>query len=193
MNIFKRARYCAVLVVGLGALEGNIAFADEIRVGLALHDETVLQDRDSVESSGAISVEYIMDSPDWMKKWTLGARPIAYGALNLSGKTNHAGVGLNWRARFLDGLYAEFGTGLSIHDGELTEVNALSITGENDGLENIYGSRVLFRHQIALGYEINEQWNADIFLDHLSHGQILTNNPRNDGLENVGIRIGRKF
>jgi len=56
-----------------------------------------------------------------------------------------------------------------------------------------YGSRVLFRQQLALGYRWNETWSTQLFVEHLSHGKILVRGRPNEGLDNVGFRASYHF
>lgn len=179
------------------------AYGGEVRVGVSTHDVNVLNTRRQIENSTAVSGEYIFETPKWLE-WAASANPYVYGTLNLNGKTDHGGVGLNWR-QSVGKFYAEFGTGLSAHDGTVRIVGDVDLSLPQPELdiainrffdrfdnELEFGSRVLFRNQVALGYEINDQWGADIYYEHLSHAQIL-GGPQNDGLDNVGVRVSRKF
>jgi len=56
-----------------------------------------------------------------------------------------------------------------------------------------FGSRVLFRQQIAFGYRWTDKWSSHIFAEHLSHGNILVSGKPNEGLDTVGIRFSRHF
>ena len=54
------------------------------------------------------------------------------------------------------------------------------------------GSDDLFRTSLALTYDFNEDWAAQLMYEHYSHGQILGNG-RNQGMDNIGIRIAYTF
>jgi len=184
--------------------------ADEIRVGAMSHDVTldfVVDYRPKLEDGLVLSLEYIWDQPHWLA-WAGNARPYVYGAANLAGDTNHGGAGLNFQKNFASRYYVEYEVGLSVHDGttkiELIsdeEFDALSITDRRAYLDNYFsrldseiefGSPVLIRNQFALGYRFNETWSADVSWEHLSHG-LLFDEDRNDGLDNFGLRVSRKF
>lgn len=179
------------------------ASADEVRLGIVLHDQNVLNKRPQKENGPALSGEYIFETPEWLE-WAASANPYVYGTLNLEGNTNHGGFGLNWR-QHVGKFYAEIGAGLSIHDGALEIFGDIDFTLPEDQVrasiqqilarrraEHQFGSRVLFRNQIALGYKIDKNWGADVFYEHLSHGGVLSDG-RNDGLDSTGLRLSRKF
>ena len=55
-----------------------------------------------------------------------------------------------------------------------------------------YGSRILLREQLTLGYRLDEKWALEGYFEHVSHGNIWTDGP-NDGSDAAGFRINRKF
>lgn len=193
-----------VALFGLMAMP-SLAQADEIRLGVMAHDVDVFTGHSYIkENSAAVSAEYIFDTPKWLD-WAWKARPYIYGTANLGGHTHHGGAGLNWQVGFLGKFYGEFETGLSVHSG----TNSISfpvLSGVTDAqrLANIhdyfyqtrteieFGSTVLFRNQLAIGYRFNDIWSADVSYEHLSHGGLF-NATNNDGVDSVGLRVSRKF
>lgn len=196
-----------ILLLGLASFAHN-SNADEVRVGVMIHDVDIpeITHRRIKERSTSVTAEYIFDAPKWLD-WT-GARPYIYGSANLGGNTHHGGVGLNWRGHFTEKFYAEFGGGLSVHSGTnkvdfpsaatlqpLTINERLALFEDvffRDDNEIQFGSTVLFRAQLALGYDINDTWSADVVYEHLSNGRVFSST-RNDGLDSVGFRLSRKF
>lgn len=186
------------------------AQANEIRVGIMMHDVDIpeITKRRIKERSASLTGEYIFDSPRWLK-WAGGARPYIYGSANLSGKTSHAGAGLNWRTNLGSKFYAEMGGGRSLHNGtiqirfltfeEYLALNTEQRQAQNSQLQHRrntelqFGSTTLIRGQIALGYKINDVWGADIVYEHLSNGGVFGKKHVNDGLDSVGLRLSRKF
>lgn len=193
-----------VTLFGLMAMP-NLAQADEIRLGVMAHDVDVFTGHSYIkEDSTAISVEYIFDTPKWLD-WAWKARPYVYGTANLGGHTNHGGAGLNWQVEFFDKFFGEFETGLSVHSGTNSiPLSILSGVTDAQRLANIhdyfyrgrteieFGSTVLLRNQIAIGYRFNDVWSADVSYEHLSHGGVF-NSTNNDGVDSVGLRVSRKF
>ncbi|GLQ19934.1 acyloxyacyl hydrolase [Algimonas porphyrae] len=55
-----------------------------------------------------------------------------------------------------------------------------------------FGSRVLFRNAFALGVRFNDTWAGEAFVEHLSHGKILSSGP-NEGLDAYGFRLAYRF
>ena len=203
---YTRVLLCGVVMT----VAVSSASADEIRVGAMSHDVTlnfINEDRQKLEDGLVLSLEYIWDQPQWLG-WAGNARPYVYGALNLAGDTNHGGAGLNFQKDFAGRFYGEYEVGLSIHDGTTKieiigdeEFTALSFPERRAYIDNFFarreneiefGSPVLIRNQFALGYRFNETWSADISWEHLSHGRLFDDD-RNDGLDNFGLRVSRKF
>jgi len=201
----------------------NLASAqiDEIRLGTNIHDIdwTGFGSGEDKERSIALNGEVVFESPDALS-WALSPRPYLGATLNLEGETSHGGGGLTWRQSFGENFYFDFSFGLAIHNGTLdtqasdlvlrvfedpsivptlTDVELAQFDIDIDDFrarqnsEIDFGSRVLFREQIALGYRWSEDWSAQIFVEHLSNGNILAPNAPNEGLDTLGFRIARHF
>lgn len=181
--------------------------ANEVWVGVLKHDVTFVGEAVGLGAAGVEKGYNVhvgvrserMDSVRWL------ARPYVYGfaAVNTSGDTSYGGVGLGWKFDVAGpgGLYIRPGIGLAIHDGE-TELPDFRIPGlsqaeiqrrvalRDQKIE--FGARVLFQPEFSVGYQLNEKTAAELSYVHLSHGQILGHG-KNQGLDEVGIRIARKF
>ena len=193
-TLFCAAAAAAILIAPAAAS------ADEIRLGAVAHDIDGLDAGVSGKESGsAINVEYMWDRFDG-PNWLLSPHPYIGGNIHLEGKTSFGGAGLNWRANFTDSFYVDFGFGLVVHDGEKEipdaepglspEENARRIRENSENIE--FGSRILFREQLALGVRTTPTWSGEVFYEHLSHGNILSDGA-NEGLDNVGVRVARRF
>lgn len=200
---------CAAVLTGLAFTPASNA--DEFRVGVMAHDVEIagLGGVREKERSEAITAEYIWDTPQWLD-WAWGAKPYVYGSGNLAGNTSHAGAGVNWRGNFLESFYAEWGFGLSVHNGEIRVPNPADAIVDLAGSSNAeiraeierrfarkrdtieFGSRALFRNQFVIGYELSDDWAAEIVYEHLSNGRVI-GGPENEGLDNVGLRVARRF
>lgn len=173
------------------------------------------------ENSVAISGEILFEEPEFLK-WALSPQPYIGGTLNLEGKTSFGGAGLLWRQTVGKKLYGDFALGLVAHNGTKTieisdEFRALldqingaqtiddippELLAELDAETNEFferfdneiefGSRVLFRLQGAIGLNINEDWAGEVYIEHLSNGDLFSKT-RNDGVNNLGFRVARKF
>ena len=185
----------------------------EVRAGIGAHDLRVLSDQTVKEDSGVINGEIIFEEPEFLK-WALSPQPYIGGQLNLGGGTSYGGAGLLWRQNFGKKFYGDFSFGVVIHDGTLeadlptidindfesveaflADPQAQAILNERsfrllNTLE--YGSRILLREQLTLGYRLDEKWALEGYFEHVSHGNIWTDGP-NDGSDSAGFRINRKF
>ncbi len=193
----------------------------EVRLGANFHDIdwTGAGSGSDKERSGAINGEVVFEEPEFLK-WALSPQPYIGGALNLGGETSYGGGGLLWRQTFAKNLYIDVSLGLVIHDGTI-EVKPSAIVQSviddasvEDGFtpeqraqfetdladfrnrqqtEIDYGSRILFREQIALGYRWSDEWSTHVFVEHLSHGNILVSDRPNEGLDTLGVRASYHF
>lgn len=145
------------------------------------------------ENSVGITADIIFDEPTFLK-WALSPQPYVGGMLNLEGNTSYIGGGLLWRQSLGKKFYADLSIGAVIHDGTLNiefEGNFQELINRLDN-EIEFGSRVLFKPQISMGYRINDSWAGEVYYEHLSHGRLLSNR-RNDGVDSIGAKIARRF
>jgi len=120
------------------------------------------------------------------------------GTLNLEGNTSYGGAGFLWRQNLGDKFYGDIGIGLVIHDGTKVVFSRENLTRQSfntlirrSNEEISFGSRVLFRPTLTLGYRINEKWAGEVFFEHLSNGSIFGS--VNEGVDNLGLRAARRF
>ncbi len=194
-------KYSTLITAHLTLLLSAVpAFAQvsEIRVGISNFDTEIIDLGITVfngrENSVAINGEIIFEEPEFLK-WALTPQPYINATINLEGDTSFGGAGLLWRQSFGDKLYGDFSFGLVVHDG----TNIIDPNNELDFFERInlrnenisFGSRVLFREQITLGYRITNDWAAEIFGEHLSNGQVFGN--INEGVDIVGAKVSKRF
>ena len=206
------------IVVERGVGEPLLA---ELKLGGTVHDInwTGLGNGEAKERSLAINGEILFNEPEFLK-WALSPQPYIGGTLNLEGETSHGGAGLLWRQTLSDKFCMDFSFGLVAHTGtiEVTPSPLVQqvIDNNNDTSgftpaqeaqfaaelaefrdaqqSNIdYGSRILFRQQLAFGYRWNETWSTQVFVEHLSHGRILVSGRPNEGLDNIGLRASYHF
>ena len=180
-------------------LNSTPAFAQisEVRFGISNFDEEILDLGISAvngrESSVAINAEIIFEEPEFLK-WALTPQPYINATLNLEGETSFGGAGLMWRQSFNDKFYGDFSFGLAIHDGtnrvDRDNLNFFEILERADE-EISFGSRILFRQQLTLGYRVTDDWAAEIFGEHLSNGQILGS--VNEGVDILGVKASKRF
>lgn len=211
------------ILTAMGLSSTTLAQVSEIRAGVHQHDIEIfgLGGKKGKETSAALNAEVIFGEPEFLK-WALSPQLYVGGSLNLEGNTSYGGGGLLWRQTLGDKLYFDFGFGLVIHDGSkeiglpsyfsdpafaaalndvslLTPEQLVRIRTENapyfDRLNNEieYGSRILFREALTLGFRVTEQWAAEVYVEHLSHGNILVQGKPNEGLDVLGGRLSYRF
>lgn len=201
---YKRLLYAALFAASFTFIP--VAQAGEFRLGVFNHDVKIpgIGGAGGKETGTAIELDLRFDSPGILEAiWS--PKPYVYVSGNLDGNTSHAGVGVAWQKSFPDRFYGEFAFGVSGHNGEERVPNPADVTG--DGPEAAaeinrrftrkrntieFGSRALFRTQIAIGYDVTDSVATEIVYEHLSNGRII-GGPENEGLDNVGLRLAYKY
>ena len=148
------------------------ARAGEVFGGLYVHDVDTPLTKSGFEGGADIQIGY--------RGGRIGKTPLQpyiFGALNTSGETNYAAVGLS--AKFGDRLYIRPGVGLAIHSGS---------AGDFQRTDRIaFGSRILFEPELGIGYQINDRVSVEGSWVHMSHAQLFGG--QNPGIDNFGVRL----
>jgi hypothetical protein len=162
----------AAVFLGLAAP----AHANELFGGLYVHDVDT-----------PLSIAGIEEGLDVQVGWRGGRlgptplQPYIFGALNTSGETSYAAVGLS--AKFGERIYIRPGLGLALHSGS---------TGDFQRKDRIaFGSRVLFQPELGIGTQINERVSVEGSWVHMSHGTLFSS--QNPGIDNFGLRLNIKL
>jgi len=165
-----------ILGSALLALAATPAAAGELFGGIYVHDVKTPLDKSGIESGADLMLGYrggrIAHTP---------IQPYAFAAVNSSGETNYAAVGLS--AKFGKRLYVRPGIGLAIHSGS---------AGNYYRTDKIaFGSRVLFEPELAVGTELNDRVGIEASWVHMSHAQLFGR--ENPGIDNFGVRLNLKL
>jgi len=164
----------ALLCPALLVLASAPAEAGEIFGGVYAHDVKLPTDKSGVESGADVMLGYrggrIGHTP---------LQPYVFGALNTSGQTHYAAVGLS--AKFGHSIYFRPGVGIAVHTGSAKSFQDLS----NNEIE--FGSRVLFEPEVAVGAQINSRLSIEASWVHMSHAQLAGR--QNPGIDNLGLRL----
>ncbi|HLY54472.1 MAG TPA: acyloxyacyl hydrolase [Stellaceae bacterium] len=189
MRLTGSCRAAATAIVALGfatAAEADGGIFDEGRLGVYEHDASVFGHQK--ESGADIGVEVLFKPFNflWEPRLAIG------GLVNTDGETDQAYVGLTWTWDFVhgvftsdDGLYAEATLGGGWNNG-LINVTDPVLSQERKSL----GSNVLFREDVDLGYRFNPVWSIAVSYNHISNADLGV---RNEGLNDIGVRVGMKF
>lgn len=191
-----RAKMAGIAAFGAACLMAPAAQAgvNEIHVGVMDHNICVTNCKNADKEDGPnVEFQVSFDSPSFLN-WAGSPQPYLMASVNTAGDTSFAGAGLEWRWNFAGNWALEPGVGVVVHDGESNNPYANG-TPEAAAFaeENVLlGSDVLFRSSIGLTYDFTGPWEAQVFFEHLSHGQILASG-RNQGLDQLGVRFGYQF
>ncbi len=185
------AAFGAALALAPAAAEAGV---DEVHVGVMQHNVCVSNCKNANKEDGPnVEFQVSFDSPEFLS-WAASPQPYIMASVNTAGETSFGGAGLEWRWNFADKWALEPGVGVVVHDGEVDNPfpngspEAAAFAEEHV----LLGNEVLFRTSIGLTYDFEGPWEAQVFFEHLSHGQILANG-RNQGLDEAGIRFGYQF
>ncbi|GGC98520.1 acyloxyacyl hydrolase [Aquisalinus flavus] len=173
---------------------GGTASAGELRLGMAMHDFEVNMD-DRRESGVNFQPQYVWNSPDFLRILA-SPRPYVIASINSDQETNFVGGGVLWKKNFWDTAYFwEIDTGIVYQDGR-TDLPPPDQPVERQRVldtEITFGSETQFHFVSGLGMAVTEEWDVQLFFEHLSHGQIFGDSDKNEGVENIGIKFGYKF
>jgi lipid A 3-O-deacylase len=124
-----------------------------------------------------VNLEYIGNE---LKGWRNPA-PFIGLSKNVHGYTSSVYTGLVWKKVLNDLIYIEGSLGFAFHSGSLKRKKNSKVKGR------IFGSRLLFRESLAMGYLFKNNNNITLFIDHISNANLV---PPNHGLTNLGVRYG---
>ena len=166
------AYLCPALLLAIGAP----AEAGELFGGAYVHDVKLPTDRSGIENGLDLQIGYRGGSFAHTP-----IQPYFFAALNTSGNTSYAAVGLS--AKFGNSVYVRPGLGLAIHNGS---------AGDFYRTDKIaFGSRVLFEPELAVGTRINGRLSVEASWVHMSHAQLFSH--ENPGIDNLGVRMNLRL
>ena len=155
----------------------------EARIGVLRHDIDFLGD--SLEPGQDINAELLFASPGFLDL-AFSPRPHLGVSVNTEGATSQLYAGLTWTIRaphrgLLGRLWFSPFLGGTVHNGELRSL---------DPEEKSLGSRVLFRLGGEIGVDVTQRISVSVVYDHASNANLAD---ENEGLNNVGVRVGWRF
>lgn len=183
------------------------AFAGEAFVGVYKHDVTFIGDAVGLGAAGRedgvdVHLGYRTNRIESLR-WLGKPQVHAMVSINSENTSNFVAAGFDWRIELGQpgGFYLRPGLGLAYTDGKagLPPANAPNISDEERARRTKlyytridFGSHVLFEPELALGYDLNDSWSAELSYTHLSNGQIF-HQGKNQGLDDAGVRLVYKF
>lgn len=174
----------AVAADALSAPQGesaySIPFLDELRLG-GLYTNPDQKETGAVVQIEAVFSQFIThDFGNTYVNAIFSPRPHLGANINVTGETSAAFAGLTWQFPIIGPLFVEGEFGGAVHNGELSNA------GPN---RQQLGCRFLFHEVGSIGLQFN-RFSILGTIEHFSNAGICE---ENDGLTNVGIRVGYKF
>jgi hypothetical protein len=152
------------------------AHAGEIFGGLYAHDVDTPLTKSGIEDGADVQLGY-----RWDRIASTPLQPYVFGALNTSGETSYAALGLS--AKFGDRFFIRPGVGIAIHNGSDDKFQ------RTDRIA--FGSRVLFEPELGVGFRLSERASLEASWVHMSHAQLFGR--QNPGIDNIGARFSWKL
>lgn len=163
-------------VVSASAGETNVV--SEIRGGIYSHDIDFwsFPREEGVDVNG----EVLFVSPEFLAP-LFAPRPHIGTTISTAGDTSHIYAGLTWEYDVTSDFFLDLNLGGSAHNGKLDT---------DDSNRKSFGSSVLFRVGGAVGYRLTSNWNVSLQYEHISNANLA---PPNEGMDNLGVRLGYLF
>lgn len=162
----------------------------EFKVGAFDHDAPL--GGHQKESGADVGGELLFQPLDFLDFGIGGPRPILGGVVNSAGQTNQVYTGLTYTFDFAadvlrdgDGFFTEVTVGGGLNDGKINVTDPV----QSQRVKSL-GSNALFREDLDIGYRITPRVSLAFSYNHISDADLAQ---RNEGLNDVGVRIGIKF
>ena len=173
----------------------------KVTFGILLHDVGFISDKR--ENGVDPNWEVQFNAPEWKWwRWLGSPYPIVGATPNFVGDTSAFYFGIfnyefSLSNKFLDGLTNDFtknlwisgGLSTAVHTGPLKK-NETKCRVDNDCG---FGSRVLPRIALEIGYTFWKNHGISLFFDHMSHGSVGCACIQNEGIDHTGIRYHIAF
>jgi hypothetical protein len=151
----------------------------EVKGGVLAHDVPDLWSGTDLEHGVAINGE-LSFTPSLDLPWGT-IRPAVGASVATNGHTSYAYADAHWEFAGPAGTFFSIGVGAAVHDGKLEPTSAR---------DKALGSRVLFHVPLEAGIEFAEHYRVSLYFEHVSNGYLAS---PNEGLDNLGVRLGYRF
>ncbi|MFC1494141.1 acyloxyacyl hydrolase [Thermodesulfobacteriota bacterium] len=149
-------------------------------MGIFAHDVDGLWSGQQKESGVDYNFEILLKHPRFSFFWGT-VYPNSGLSINDRGDTNKLYLGLLWEHQMQSGMFLNLGIGVALHDGKLE-------TSEENKKE--FGSHVLFRIPIEIGYALNKRHRLLITFEHISNAYLAD---PNEGMDSLGLKYSYRF
>jgi hypothetical protein len=170
------------------AADGAASIVNRVAVGYLGHDVADLWSGERFERAVASLNLDVTLAPSLALP--LGAiRPALGGSIALGAGTDFGYADARYEVAGPFHTFLVLGLGLAVHDGAITPGRPVLARGEHD--LKALGSRFLFHVPIELGVVLGDRFTLSAYFEHISNGGLGAH--FNEGLDNLGGRIGYKF
>ncbi|MEZ5929186.1 MAG: acyloxyacyl hydrolase [Parvularculaceae bacterium] len=176
---------CAALAALLAPVPaGAEGVIDEVRVGALMHGLGPFSDRK--EKGADINAEVLLRPLYGLS--AIGAPRPTFGAsiATEDGATSQIYGMLTWEQHLTPRFFVDAGAGIAVHDGE----TSFDPMDPNIATTKYLGCRALFRLSGDVGYMLTKKASVSFHMDHISNAGLCS---ENEGLDNLGIRLGLRF
>lgn len=176
---------CALLVASTmasamarAAAPGSEPLIAELRVGVLDHASTLFSS--GREGGVDLNLELVFRRLPFL--W--GPHPYIGVSGYTDEDTDQLYAGLGWRWHPGESLFLGLGVGAAVHNGEILRVN--------DDVRGL-GNRVLIHLAAEAGWRLSRRYDIALYYQHISNGPFHGQRGVNDGLDNIGLRLGYHF
>lgn len=167
-------RYTIKYLIILWIFFANVS-AKEFRLGLMQHDLNG-KFKQSYEKGQNILVEILFDKNANL----FNLNPHIGVSINNNGYTSNFFAGLTFRRELNKYKFFEISLGGSLNNAAKNKYSQ----------KKALGSNLMFRESVSFGFNISDNYNIAIIVDHISNADLASVNP---GITDFGIKFGCKF
>ena len=179
-----RTRFAVAAAASILAGPAHAGAVDSLSFGVLAHDVGPISS--GREDGVAVNVEAQFRSPRALMP-LLYPRPMIGGTLALDGAaTSELYAGLAWRQNIGQRLFVSASAAVAVHDGDTRYEPGEPLDGDFAFL----GCRALFRFSGEVGVLATERVSLSAYYSHASNAGLCS---ENEGLDNLGARVGYKF
>lgn len=142
-----------------------------------------------LEQGAGVNLELLFESPRFLS--VIGSpRPLIGANIAAdSDATSQIYAGVEWKAYLAKRFFAAGMVGGAIHNGETDPFDPVADAGRINNTQFL-GCRALLRLSADVGYDLAERVSASVHWSHISNAGLCD---ENEGLDNLGVRVGYRF
>jgi lipid A 3-O-deacylase len=168
----------------ISEIRGGVMYHEDSRLRRLLFNQSRFREDGIIDLNG----EVLFAKPQWtFGSWLLDfvLRPrVRVGAsINIGRGTSQASAGLAWDTYIWKNVFWEGSLDIAVHNGWT------GITPSADNLRML-GCSPILRQSVSLGVDVTEHWRVMATFEHLDNFKLCNSN---QGLSNLGLRVGYRF